>query len=582
VWIWHFFIQTLRIFTQKNHLFFNRTIQNIKNLNRAREIIQVLLKYGFEDIVINTPLKHLIPDSRKLTWLRKTKSIFEYSRWERIRLATEELGPAYIKFAQVLSNRPDVLPLPLIKELAKLQSQVPPFESSVVHQIIEKETGKTTDELFEYFLDSPIGSASIGQVHRAKFVDGDEVVVKVQRPNIRNTIETDLSIMHELASRTESYLEKNGITNILAVVETFEKTMQRELNYDIEARNMTQFEVFYKDKLNFTVPTVYAEYSTDKVLISQYISGCKITDKETILSWGHSPEELGEKLINIYLAQIFIHGMFHADPHPGNVLVQKNGKLALIDYGMVGSLMRKDKFAFAGIFVGLAQRDARKIATSLQQLAIEDNVLNKRAFEYAINEIIEDHLHANLKDSSITEVGTKLQQIIYENKMQIPSSVFLILRTLAILEGIGKQVHPGLNIYKLVSPFGSKMIQDQFSTENINEEILYRVMQFDELSRRLPSELTETLRKFRKGEFEVNLQHHNYESFLEKINSVTNRVIIALIMMTFIIASSIVMTNNNFANDVLTDEGYPYISVFGYFLAFLLSIGLFWNMWRSK
>ncbi len=481
-----------------------------------------------------------------------------------------------------MSNRPDVLPIPLIKELEKLQSQVPPFSSEIAHRIIEQETGKTTDELFEYFLDNPIGSASIGQVHRAKFIDGDEVVVKVQRPNIRKMIETDLSIMHELANRTASYLEKNGITNIKTVVETFEKTMQKELNYNIEARNMSQFKSFYKGKLNFTVPKIYSEYSTDKILISEYISGCKITDTETILSWGHNTESLGEQLINIYLSQIFVYGMFHADPHPGNVLVQKNGKIALIDYGMVGSLMRKDKFAFAGIFVGLAQRDARKIATSLRQLAVEDNVLNKRAFEYAINEIIEDHLHANLKDSSITEIGTKLQQIIYENKMQIPRSVFLILRTLAILEGIGKQIHPSLNIYKLVSPFGSRIIQDQFTTENINEEILYRVIQFDELSRKLPTEFLEALRKVRKGEFEVNVQQKGYEEFLQKLNPVTNRIIIALIMMTLILASSIIMTNNNFAADVMTSEGYPYISIVGYFLAFLLSIWLFWTMWRSK
>ncbi len=563
-------------------MFFDKTIQNIKNLNRAREIIQVLLKYGFEDIVINTPLRHLIPDSRKLTWLRQTKSVFDYSRWERIRLVTEELGPTYIKFAQVLSNRPDVLPLPLIKELEKLQSSVPPFEVALARQIIEEETKHKIEDLFEYFLDKPIGSASIGQVHRAKFKDGDEVVIKVQRPNIRRVVETDVSIMGEIARRTEGYLQKQGITNTIAVVEAFEKTMQRELNYSSEARNMVQFKKQYAHKLDFHVPKVYHEYSTSKVLISEYISGCKITDVETLHSWGLEAEPLMDKVINIYLIQIFQHGLFHADPHPGNIIIRKDGTICLIDFGMVGRLMRKDKFAFAGIFVGLAQRDARKIASSLRQLSVDDNIISRRQFEYELNEIIEDYLDVSLKDSSISEVGTRLQQLIYKNQLQVPRSVFLILRSLAILEGIGKQIHPNINIYNLVKPFGVTIIQDQFSSENLSEEFLYRLLQFDELARKLPTELNEVLRKSRKGELELNVNLQRYEHLVDRFNSLGNRMILAAIVVALIIGSSIIINSPNINPEVVTDEGYPYLSVVGYFMAGSLTAYLFWVMWRNR
>ena len=561
-------------------MLFDKTRQNIKNLNRSREIIQVLLKYGFEDIVINTPLSLLIPESRRLTWLRKTKPIFEYSRWERIRLVTEELGATYIKFAQVLSNRPDVLPYDLIKELEKLQSDVPPFDIAVARQIIEEETQHKIEDLFEYFLDKPIGSASIGQVHRAKFKKGAEVVVKVQRPNIRKVVETDLSIMHEIAQRVAGYLERQGITNVIQVVEAFEKTMQKELDYQIEARNMSQFRAFYKDKLAFGVPQVYSKYSTDKLIISDYISGCKITDSETIKSWGLNPKILAEKIINHYLAQIFQYGLFHADPHPGNVLVQKDGKICIIDYGMVGRLMKKDKFAFAGIFVGMAQRDARKIATSLRQLALEDNVVNKQQFIADINEILEDHLDVNLSDSSLAGVGNQLQRIIYKNRLQIPRSVFLILRTLAILEGIGKQINPNLNIYNLVKPYGALIIQDQVSTENLTEELLYRVVQFDSMARKLPNELSDVLRKTRKGELELNLNLLRYESLVKKADELVNRLILTFIIVALIIGSSLMFSSSSFSADVRTTEGYPYIAIVGFLFAGLLSFVLFLAMWR--
>ncbi len=570
-------------------MFFDKTIQNFKNINRAREILQVMVKYGFEDIVINTPLSKLIPDSRKLTWMRQTKPIFDYSRWERIRLVTEELGPTFVKFAQVMSNRPDVLPLQLIKELAKLQNEVPPFGIDEAKKIIETETGKPIDELFEYFLDKPIGSASIGQVHRAKFKNnqenGAEIVVKVQRPNIRNLVETDLAIMSEIASRTEGYLEKQGITNIGAVVEAFEKTMHKELNYLMEARNMAHFAAQYNGKLDgrldFHVPKVYSQYSTDKVLISEYISGCKISDLETMKSWGINPEKIAEDTINLYLTKIFKYGLFHADPHPGNVLIRKDGKICLIDYGMVGNLMQRDKFAFAGIFVGLAQKDARKIATSLRQLAIEDSVVNKRAFEYDLNEILEDHIDSNLKDSSITEVGTRLQQIIYKNKLQVPRSVFLIIRTLAILEGIGKQIHPDLNIYKLVKPYGANVIKEQFSTGNMTEEVLFRLLQFDSLSQKLPNEFYDILRKTRKGELEVNLNIQRWEYLADKLNKTANKFVLVILISALIIGSSIMVSSNHISGEVMSTEGYPYISIVGFFLAFILSIWLFWKLIRS-
>ena len=194
--------------------------QTIKNLNRLRQIIQVLVKYGFEDVVTSTTLRNLVPRSRQLSWSRQNRPVFAYSRYERIRMALEELGPTYIKFAQVLSNRPDVLPEDLIREFVKLQSDVPPIPFKTVQDIIERELGKPLDTVFEYLLEKPLGSASIGQVHRGRLRNGEEVIIKVQRPRVRPTIETDISILKEVALRAETYLERNGIISVMDILET--------------------------------------------------------------------------------------------------------------------------------------------------------------------------------------------------------------------------------------------------------------------------------------------------------------------------------------------------------------------------
>ncbi|MDA7502125.1 AarF/ABC1/UbiB kinase family protein [Chitinophagales bacterium] len=549
--------------------------QTIKNLNRVREIIQVLVKYGFEDLVANTPLQNFIPESRKLTWLRAARPVTDYSHAEMLRMATEELGSTFIKFAQVLSNRPDVLPMSIIKEFEKLQSSVPPFDIAEARAIIEKETGQKIETLFEYFLDKPIGSASIGQVHRAQLHDGMEVVVKVQRPGIRRVVENDLEIIHEIAIRGQSYFESLGIPNIVEIVEAFQKTMYRELDYRIEARSMAQFKSYYKGALKFKVPALVNELSTEKILVSEYISGVKITDVKNIISWGLEPERLAKKGIKLYLSQIFEYGLFHADPHPGNVLVMKDGRIALIDYGMVGQLAKKDKFAFAGIFIGLAQRDARQVATSLKQLAIEDGIANRKLFEHQLEEIIADFAGMDVRQGSMAELGTRLQRIIFDNKMKLPPSIFLILRAMAILEGIGKQISPDLNIYDLVRPLGVKMLKDQFEPENIYSELAYRLSSLDRFTQRIPNELISVLKTIRKGELEFTLQDAQRKHEVKQHSRATNRLITGILIAALFLGTCVLFTVEG---PRMYDQGqWPIASIIGLSTTILLTVWLFWK-----
>jgi len=519
-------------------MLFDKTIKNIKRIN---QIIQVLVKYGFEDFVANTALIKLVPKRTQLTWRRKDVPVLEYTRWERIRMVFEELGATFVKLAQVLSDRPDILPEALIKEFQKLQADVPAFEFSDVKKTIQSETGKQIDEIYDYFDENVIGSASIGQVHRARLKTGEEVVVKIQRPGVKELVETDLRLLTEFVKRSEAYFEKHGITNLIDIVKTFEKTMQKEMDYNHEARNIEQFRLYYKKKKNFYVPRAYKDYTTEKVLVIEYAEGCKITNLQQLRSWNLNLEKVAENGMHIYLTQIFEHGFFHADPHPGNIIIKKNGTICLIDFGMVGKLMKRDKYAIAGIFIGMAQKNPEKMATNLRKLAFSHNIKDRRIFENDVNEIIEDFASLDVSEGSMADLLPRLQKLVYDYKMQMPGSMFLILRALAILEGIGKTVHPKLNIYDFLKPYGAKIIKEQYSVENISEEIIDRVFQFNNFVRNFPIELNEVLKNVREGKLHIEVENKQNEKLTKKIDQASNRFFLSMIIAALIIASALTM-----------------------------------------
>jgi ubiquinone biosynthesis protein len=442
-------------------MLFNNTIENI---SRIRKLIEVLVKYGFEDIVVNTGLRNILTPRPKV---KDPKIIeeqqFTHSRWERIRLIMEELGPTYVKLGQMLSNRPDLVPEPLIKELEKLLDRVPPFDTEIAKKIIEKELDKPIRDIFIYFDEIPIGSASIGQVHRARLSSGDDVVVKVQRPNAKRQIIADLSLIREFVRLTENYFVKAGILNPLEIVETFSKSLQSELDYFTEARNLEQFRHLYEKDENLYIPKPFRDLTTKKVLTIEFVSGCKVNDVVTLNSWGIKPEDVAKKGLDIYLTQIFDVGIFHADPHPGNILIKPNGKIALIDFGMVGKLMQSQKYAFAGVFISLANQDAKSMAINLRRLAIDHEIEDMRAFEYDLNDLIQDYIVLSGDEVKVSDFTARLQKLAYKYKLQIPGVIFLILRSLAILEGTSKTLDPNFDVLENIKPYGIKLLAEQYS-----------------------------------------------------------------------------------------------------------------------
>ena len=501
----------------------------ISNLQRIRQVAEVLLRYGFEDVVTTTPLRRLVSQSRRLNWQRADRQVFETTRWERVRLIIEELGPTFIKLAQALSNRADLLPQALIDEFEKLQSNVPPFEVALARQIIEEELGCQISAVFSEFDDVTLGSASIGQVHRARLLTGEEVVVKVQRPGVREKVRSDLALLHELVRLTSGFLQKQGLANPQDVVDAFERSMSKELDYTAEARSMEQFRKLYENYTTFYIPKPFRELSTERILVIEFVSGCKISDKAQLLAWGLSPETVAETGMDIYLTQIFEFGVFHADPHPGNVLVQPDGTVVLIDFGMVGRLTKQQKYAFAGVFIGMARQDARSMALNFRRLAVTAEIPDMQAFEADLGQLIEDFAMLDVKEISMSDLADALQTVIYNYKLQVPGAVFLILRALVILEGIGKVLHPNFNTFEFVRPYGTKIIREQYSRENLLSEAEYTGTQLLALLQTLPADVRQIVRKISKGELRVKIELVGYQTIMRKADQLVSRTILALL-----------------------------------------------------
>ena len=507
----------------------------LSNLARIRQVAEVLLRYGFEDVVTTTPLRRLVSARRRLRWQRDERQVFDTTRWERIRLIIEELGPTFIKLAQALSNRADLLPETLIDEFEKLQSNVPPFPVAEARAIITQELGQDIEQVFSEFDDVPLGSASIGQVHRARLRTGEEVVVKVQRPGVQEKVRSDLALLHELVRLTSGFLSKHGLANPQDVVDAFERSMTKELDYTSEARSMDQFRKLYDNYKTFYIPKPYREFSTAKILVIEYVEGCKISDKAQLLAWNLDPAKIAETGMDIYLTQIFEFGILHADQHPGNVLVRPDGSIILIDFGMVGKLTKQQKYAFAGVFIGMAQQDARSMALNFRRLALTADIPDMRAFEADLNQLIEDFTVLDVKEMSMSDLADRLQTVIYDYKLQVPGAIFLILRALVILEGIGKVLHPSFNTFEFVAPYGRRIIAEQYSKENILGEAQYTGQQFLALLQTLPADVRQIVRKISKGELRVKVELSGYTTLLRKADQLVSRTILALLTLGMLV-----------------------------------------------
>jgi len=512
-----------------------------RHIQRYRHILSVLFRYGFGDLVDTLKIEQYIEIGLQMISRKRREKIEKLSRAERVRIALEELGPTFIKMGQILSTRPDLLPVEFIRELPKLQDKVPAFPFEDVKGIIEKELRMPLDEVLPRFDRKPLAAASIGQVHRARMADGEEVVVKVQRPGIHRTIEVDLEIMLHLATLMERHLEGWIIRRPTMIVDEFARTLEKELDYSFEAINMERFAVQFAGEPTVYIPKVYKDLSTSRILTMEYVSGIKASEIEKLEEEGLDRSKIAKLGLDLFMKQVFVHGFFHADPHPGNIFVLPGNVICFLDLGMVGRIGRKNREGFADLVMNIARRDGARVTEALLMLAISDEEPDRRSLERDVTELIDRHFYGPLKELQIGKLLHQFLDLTSRHRLSIPPDLFLMIKALGTVEGVGRALDPELDIIKQAAPFVRHVQLDRLNPRRIAGDIIDSGSELMHLLKDIPGEIRKILRQAREGKIKIEFEHRGLDPMFSTLDRISNRIAFAIVLASLVIGSSLVV-----------------------------------------
>ena len=547
-----------------------------RHINRYREIITVLFKHGFGDLITNSQIEKYLDFGKKFIPNKKIEKTTSLSRWERIRMVLEELGPTFIKLGQIMSNRPDILPEPLLIELEKLQDSVPPMPNEEAEKMIEQELGKPIAELFKNFDPDPIASASIAQVYRAELFSGEKVAVKVQRTGIQKIIETDLEIMFHLSLLMEKHITEMEILNPVETVKEFERSIRKEIDFNIESSHIERFGRNFQTDLSIYVPEVYKEYSTKKILTMEFIDGIKVSDLKALREAENDPLLIAGRGCDLVLKQIFEHGFFHADPHPGNILIMKDNITCFLDFGMMGTLLPKHQDYLGNIIVGVVNKDSKKITETLLRLTGTYNIENRDQLEQRVSELINQYAYIPLIEIKVGEFLNKLFRMLIDFKLRLPSDFYLLSKALITIEGVGTILDPDFDMVAHIEPFAKNLLKKRLDPVKLAKDLYSSVAEFRLLFKDFPFEIREIIRQIKTGKLKVEFEHKGLEPMLVKHDQISNRIAFAIVLAALIIGSSLIVLSKipPLWNEV------PIIGIVGFVGAGIMGFGLLISILR--
>lgn len=548
-------------------------------VKRYREIVDVMIRHGFGYLVDRFGLRPFRSLREKLFGQRPLKEqLLILSEAERLRRALEELGPTFIKFGQILSTRHDLIPSEYIQELSRLQDRVLPFEYSEAKKVIEKEFGKNIEEVYHSFNPKQIAAASIGQVYRATLSGGEEVAVKVMRPGVEEIIETDLAILMSLARFAEKHIKESKFFNPVGFVDEFSRIIRHEIDYAHEAQNAERFYVNFAGSADVKIPKMYWKYTTKHVLTQEYSEGIKISDIAQIEASGLDKKKISIDLANAYLKMVFEDGFYHADPHPGNILVSREGNIIFLDFGMAGHIDPVLHENLANLMIAIRRNDIDFLIDALAEIGlISDAGSESPMLKIKLEELLNKYYTLSTKFIDPTAFLRDLIDVFAKSRGKIPTNVMLLSKTLMIRDEISRKLDPEHNFAELTEPYVKKMMEERTRASYIMKEAAKTLWDFAHLVKAFPKRVNHILTKAEKGTLKLELEHRGLENFIEELDIMSNRLSFSMIIAALIVGSSLIIQTGMSPSLF----GVPLLGIIGFLLTGFLGIGLLISILRS-
>ena len=541
-----------------------------RKLKRSAKLISIFSKYGFKDILARMNLAKNNEPS-----IDENEMVFTNSVYERIRMALEELGPTFVKLGQTFSSREDLLPPELILELQKLQDKVEEVDLNL-EEILEQEFNISPYEHFKEIQKKPMATASIAQVYKAVLNDGSEVIFKVKKPNVQENLQDDLLLLHDLVKVITTYSDFGARLNLKSAISTFEKSLLEEISLTNEKNNIQQFALNFKNNKETYVPKVYEEFCSNNILCMEFVDGFKITNKEALLENGIDPVKISEVGLRVFVSQILDYGFFHADPHAGNILIKKDGKVVFIDFGAVGQIQPNEKEILEQLIVAFVSKNAPKIVKNLKKMAVSYEIPDDKAFQNDVEEVLDFVHKSSLKNIDVAKLVHKMTETLKKNRINMPDYLYLLLKGIILIEGVGRTINPELDIVKSLQPFTKKIIFNKIAPKKLIKSGSQKLMSLTENIEEIPQELRSLLQKLDENKFTVTTESKSIEKTHQLIKSSIINLILSMVLCANIISTAIIWNLESTYNV----GGIPVLIIASFLFSIFLVLTLFLRLMK--
>ncbi len=547
------------------------------HVQRYREVITIFLKYGFDEfrqlVQANRYLSSALRLSRRRKW---EKAAVERSRPVRLRLALQDLGPTFVKMGQILATRADLIPEDYIRELHKLEDEVPAVPFAQIKERIEDELGTRLNAVFSEFDKEPLAAASIAQIHKACLASGERVVIKVQRPGLRQQINTDLEIMETLAGLMEKHVEGWNVHQPKTIIQQMSRMLRKELDFNIEASHIQRFRHQFKGNPTVHVPQVFSSASSEKVLTMEFLDGIKATSLDSLLEKGYDLKRIARETAELMMKQIFEYGFFHADPHAGNIFVLPDQKVAFIDFGMMGMMNLTLREQFGDLLFQIARRDESAATDALLRLTSSQRPPERGPLEADVAEFMTLHFYKPIGEMSFGRLLQELLNKTTRHGLRIPMDIFLLIKAVGTFESVVRELDPGFDILKETKPYVRKVRINRMHPSRLTRNLVDSGLSALDFIKELPEDLKSFVQAVEKGKARLAFEHHGLGPLIQGLERVSNRIAFAIVLAALIVGSSLMVH----ARLPPTWNDIPVIGLVGFLMAAIMGFGLLVSILR--